>query len=258
MARSLGILSFALSVILPAMAALANDVDDCNWPADTDRSIKRCPAFLEGTYITRGNACLDKREYSKAIADYTCAIDLSPDSAPAYNSRGSAYLAKGEYGKAISDYNRAIELNPKDAITLAQLGAAKFDTGDFEAAGGLLRSLELKEDGHAMLYLYLARARAGEIGAAGELEANSGRLKTKEWPYAVIELYLGKRSLKLTLDAAAKPAQMCDAQFYIGEWYVLQNKPAEAQAALDKAVETCVKLSPEYASAQAELKRLKP
>jgi uncharacterized caspase-like protein len=97
-----------------------------------------------------------------------------------------------------------------------------------------------------------------EAAAAAELEVNAGRLKTKEWPFAVIELYLGRRSLELTLDAASKPDERCEAQFFSGEWYVLQNKPAEAGAALRKAVETCPKAWVEYAAAQAELKRLKP
>jgi lipoprotein NlpI len=177
----------------------------------------------------------------------------------AYGIRGNAYYAKGENGKAIADYSRAIELNPKDATTLKQLGAVKFDTGDFKAASGdLLRSLELKDEIYTMLYRYLGRARAGETLAAAELEVNAGRLKTKEWPYAVIEFYLGKRSLELTIDAAAKPEEKCEAQFYIGEWSILENKPAEARAALEKAAGTCPKDFLEYASAQAELKRLKP
>jgi rhomboid protease GluP len=109
-----------------------------------------------------------------------------------------------------------------------------------------------------MLLRYLARARAGETAAAAELEANAGRLKTKDWPYAVIELYLGRRSPELTLDAASKPDQQCGARFFTGEWLILQNKSAEAETALRKAVETCPKTFVEYHAAQAELKRLKP
>jgi tetratricopeptide (TPR) repeat protein len=260
--------------------------------ADNNRAIELNPNN-EGAYNNRGNAYNDKGEYDKAIADYNRAIELNPNNEWPYNGRGNGYLAKGEvdkaiddfnratklnpnyelpylnrgnaykakseYGKAIADYNRAIELNPKDANALRQLGVARFNTGDFKAASaGLLRSLELKDGIYAMLYRYLARARAGETLAAAELEVNSGRLKTKEWPYAVIEFYLGKRSLELTLDAAEKPTEKCEAQFYIGEWSVLQNKSAEAQAALEKAAGTCPKSFIEYASAQAELKRLKP
>jgi hypothetical protein len=38
-------------------------------------------------------------------------------------------------------------------------------------------------------------------------------LKTKEWPYAVIELYLGRRQPDTTLEAADKEVERCQAQF---------------------------------------------
>jgi tetratricopeptide (TPR) repeat protein len=224
--------------------------------ADFNRAIELNPKDPDA-YINRGMVYTAMGEYGRAITDYNRAIELNPKDELAYYIRGNAFKDKGEYGKAIADYNHAIELNPKNAITLRQLGAARFDAGDFKGASSeLLRSLELKGDGYTMLYRYLARARAGETLAAAELEVNAGRLKTKEWPYAVIEFYLGKRSLELTLDSAAKLEEMCEAQFYIGEWHVLQNKPAEAQAALEKAIKTCPKIVSEYYSALAELKRL--
>jgi hypothetical protein len=71
-------------------------------------------------------------------------------------------------------------------------------------------------------------------------------------------LSIRQTSRPLTLDAASKPRGRCEAQFDNGEWYILQNKPVEAGAALRKAVETCPKSFNEYAAAQAELKRLKP
>jgi lipoprotein NlpI len=108
-----------------------------------------------------------------------------------------------------------------------------------------------------MLFRHLAKARAGEAGEA-ELEANAGRLKTREWPYAVIELCLGKRSPTATLDAAVTPGDRCEAQFYIGQWHVLKASKAEAETALKVAVETCPKNSVEYAAAVAELRRLRP
>ena len=91
-----------------------------------------------------------------------------------------------------------------------------------------------------MLFRYLARSRVGE-SAGSELEGNIGRLKTKEWPYAVTELYLGNRSPAETLAAAVRPDDRCEAQFYIGEWYLLKGDRANAKAALKAAVETCPK-----------------
>ena len=134
----------------------------------------------------------------------------------------------------------------------------QFYQGNFrDAAADMLRSVELEDDAHPMLFRFLARSRAGE-SAASELEANAGRLKTKEWPYAVIELYLGRRQPDAALDAASEDTERCEAQFYIGEWHLLRDETTEAATALRVAAETCPKTFVEHDGAIAELKRLNP
>ena len=156
-----------------------------------------------------------------------------------------------------ADAARAVEIAPANASYVRQLGLAKFNKGDFKnAAADLLHSIEMHDDAYAMLFHYLARSRAGET-ADSDLEASAGRLKDRNWPYAVIELYLGKRSLSATLDAADKPNERCEVEFYIGQWHIVKGDPAAAAAPLKTAVESCPKAFIEYASAVNELKRLK-
>ena len=224
--------------------------------ADYTKAIEISPKWDEA-YRDRGLAYYAKKDYDQAIADYTKAIEIDPKDARYYDERGDAYKAKGDLDKAIADYTKTIELDPKNSGYARSLGLARYDKGDFKAAAAdLLRAVELKDDAYAMLFRYLARTRAGDA-AAPELEANAGRLKTKEWPYAVAELYLGKRSSAATVDAALKPDERCEAQFYVGQWHVLKSNPAEAASALKIAVDTCPKTFIEYTSAIAELKRLK-
>src|SRR5262249_52741546 len=136
---------------------------------------------------------------------------------------GHPYYDKGDLDRAIADYTNAIELNPKNVTFIKGRGYARFYKGDFsDAASDLLRAIELKDDIYPMLFRYLARTRLGE-DAASELEANADCLKNKEWPYAVIELYLGKRTLAATLDAAIRPDARCEAQFYIGQWHLMRG-----------------------------------
>ena len=71
-----------------------------------------------------------------------------------------------------------------------------------------------------MLWRYLARGRLKQDGAA-ELSAYAAQLKSKDWPYAVIDFYLGRRTLAEMRSAAAKPDQKCEAEFYIAEWRLL-------------------------------------
>ena len=106
-----------------------------------------------------------------------------------------------------------------------------------------------------MIWRYLARERGGENGAA-ELAASSARLKSKDWPYPVVELYLGGRSPADVLAVTGKPDERCEAQFYSGEWHLLRGNRATAATALQAAADTCSKTLEEYAAALVELKQL--
>jgi lipoprotein NlpI len=181
---------------------------------------KSAPAFNN-----RGLAYAAKPDYDRAITDYNEAIRLNPKFALAFHNRGFAYAAKQDYDRAIADYNEAIRLNPKFP--------------------------------YSVLWLYLARTRSGADTAAAELDANAKKLKQPDWPYPVVELFLGRRTPKSTLVAPTKPNDRCEAQFYVGEWQLLRGDRPKALAALKAAVGTCPKSNVEYDFARAELKRLR-
>jgi lipoprotein NlpI len=224
--------------------------------ADHTKAIEIYPQHADA-YNDRGLAYRSKGEPDRAIADYTKAIELDPQHADAHNNRGNAYGAKGDYDRTIADYTKAIELDPSVSAYARSLGIARYGRGDFSgAAVVLLRAVELEDDAYAMLFRYLARTRAGERAAA-ELEANARRLTSKEWPYAVTELYLGKRSPEATLDAADEANDRCEAHFYIGQWHVLKGSLAPARTAFEFAAKTCPQTFIEYEAAVAELRRMK-
>jgi tetratricopeptide (TPR) repeat protein len=79
-------------------------------------------------------AAFGRKEYDKAIADYTQAIRIDPKFATAYSNRASAYGMKGDYDKAIADYTKAIELNPDIRDIYYNRGNAYFDKGDNDKA----------------------------------------------------------------------------------------------------------------------------
>ncbi len=87
-----------------------------------------------GKLLLRGKAWLDKKEYEKAIADYSEAIQLDPKLAVAWNNRGVAWLGKNEYDKAIADYTEAIRLDPKLAVAWNNRGLAWYHKKEYDKA----------------------------------------------------------------------------------------------------------------------------
>jgi lipoprotein NlpI len=243
------------------------------------------------TYSNRGNAWTAKGEYDRAIADYTEAIRLNPQFAAAhtnrciawdakgdneraiadcseairlnpqyadgYFNRGVAWSAKGEYDRAIADYSEAIRLDPTGALRYMDRGVAEFLSDrldaaaeDFAAAGRMRGDLA----GYAVIWCYLARARGGHVDlAASELQAAYAALDKKEWPAPFVELMLGRGDASAVLKSVKDP---CDGNFYVGEYYLSRNRPAEALPLLRNAQRDCGKDLAEYDAAVAELKRL--
>jgi hypothetical protein len=113
------------------------------------------------------------------------------------------------------------------------------------------RGLEQRgDDVYAMLFRHLAKARAGE--------ANADRLKTKQWPYAVIELYLGKLSPAATLDAAVQAGGRCEGAVLHRPVARLEGEQGRGRGRAQSRCRELPEDSIEYAAAVAELKRLKP
>src|SRR5208283_1984353 len=69
---------------------------------------------IADSYLNRGLAYEAKEQFDQAIADFSKAIEVNPNSEKAYDSRGNIYLLKGQADQAIADYSKVIALNPKN------------------------------------------------------------------------------------------------------------------------------------------------
>ena len=77
--------------------------------------IERNPKDVEAL-TNRGKASASKKEYAKAIGDYSEAIRLDPRDPALWAVRAEAWKSTGEFDKAIADYSEAIRLNPFNAF----------------------------------------------------------------------------------------------------------------------------------------------
>lgn len=86
-------------------------------------------------YFNRASAYGELKNYARAEAEYTDAIKRFPKSAASYNNRGSFYRdTLKNYQKAIADYTKAIELAPKDPDYYLGLGMAYLQSKNYSQA----------------------------------------------------------------------------------------------------------------------------
>lgn len=239
-------------------AAVVGDLDRA--VRDLDAAIAAAPNYTDALDYRAG---IRRRngDYDGAIKDFTASIAVDDD-ARIHVARGGAYRAKGDDAHAVEDYEEALTLVPGRAAFIEARGQANFSMARYEAAAADFASL-LDSDAAsapAALWLYLARARAGDqAAAAAELAARAPKLRQPEWPFAAVELFLGRTTEAATLAAATRPQEHCEARIFVGEWHVLRGDAAAAAALLRSMEADCPKFFiDDHELARAELKRLGP
>ena len=119
-------------------------------PADGDALVKRGLALSEHGDFARARADLDA-----AVAIYTKADDYKLGNA--YAARGELFLAQRDFPKAIADYSKAIERQPDEPLRYADRARALLASGDAKAA--LADAERARGDSYGFAYPLLLRAR---------------------------------------------------------------------------------------------------
>jgi tetratricopeptide (TPR) repeat protein/predicted aspartyl protease len=100
------------------------------------------PQLDAAGYARRGSASASRRDYARAIADLSRAVELDPAQADYFYERGSAYQSANRPDEALQDFTHAITLRPDHVPALmarAQLRLERHDPAasispDLEAA----------------------------------------------------------------------------------------------------------------------------
>jgi tetratricopeptide (TPR) repeat protein len=168
----------ALAALIAAGAGLphasAQTMRDWQWCKATegvplDQQIKGCTALIDSgkqptevlaaAYNYRGYSWHGKRQFERAIQDYSQAIRVMPDYADAYSNRGADYNNLGRWDLAIRDLSEATKLDPKESINFKARSYALAKKGEYKRAlADLEHAVKLNpRDTEAAYYLRLAR-----------------------------------------------------------------------------------------------------
>lgn len=218
--------------------------------------------------------------YEEAIQLFTLAINSDElgitNRARAFSYRGIAKATTGDYDGAQLDLNSAIALDSDfNADAYAYRGFLRLVLGQAkEAVPDLEKSAELTLWGYNVLWLHVARVKAGVADTGPHSLSNNaltldvrrnqdGSPGLSRWPGAMVKFMLGD----LTREAVSAAAQqgdpqrlderVCDVDFYLAELDLARNDVAAARPQLERAAEKCPFASFERMGATAELMRLR-
>ena len=92
-------------------------------------------ALLSVPAVSQSNkACVDTKDYVKAVKACSETIISRPNDAAAYHMRGTVLAKNGDTGQAIADYSKAIQLNPAYVPAYNSRAQAFVTKGDYERA----------------------------------------------------------------------------------------------------------------------------
>lgn len=223
------------------------------------------PSGLADSYLGRARllAAASGADFDRAMADLNQVLAMDAERFPYVQSRRrTAYVERarlrwnhGDHEHAIADFGEAIKLDPERADTIRERGLNLVGLGEFAAAAAdFRRSLQLQNNLYSVLFLYHARTRNGE-DALAELKDNASRLKSRAWPYPLIELYLGQRSADDAYRDAKNDEERCEADYHIAASMLISDRAGAAKW-YRAALEICPKTAIEYEAAKREMNRL--
>jgi tetratricopeptide (TPR) repeat protein len=146
------------------------------------------PTARAGTYLLRGSAYTESKQYDRAIDDYTKIIDLIPGESWGYISRAGVYLSMGDKPHAMADYATVMDRWPGKSYGYAQkawaLATSKFDAiRDGRSAVKLAtHACELEPSNR-----FVMQVRAAAYAEQGDFE------RAIEWQEKAIAAYDAKR-----------------------------------------------------------------
>ncbi|MDR1858877.1 MAG: hypothetical protein LBQ69_05355 [Treponema sp.] len=93
------------------------------------------------------------KDFKSAIAEYTEAIKLEPNSGAYYGLRGQCYEGLEQSENALADYDKSISLNPKEGSTFFSRAQTYIALGEMEKAkADIEKAVELNSEKAGQYY----------------------------------------------------------------------------------------------------------
>ena len=224
-------------------------------------------ADLANAYCFRAVAQADLGGIEEAMQDAANAVRLAPNTPTPLLCRADLYFRTGQFEKSQTDYSNAIALGGgSDGLAYRSRGLARLFAGRTEDANADFAKASELGDKETRLFSELwVVATAGRLGKPipAELAKRATAEARGDWPRAALAMMTGALSpeeMFKSLDGKEgdeRAMALTEANFYLGQHYLVIGETAKAEAAFTKVRELGVIDYIEYIVAKLELDRLK-
>ena len=220
-----------------------------------DRLLELGQDFTECTFF-KGQILAIQGDFRAAIEHYSHVLTVAPGHRDAYRCRAHAYRRIKEYEKAIADYTKAIELagEPTPYYLLYQRATPLWILGHLDQAVEDYRRVRVLLGypfySDARQYLIL-RGQRHQREAAEVLEV-ALRDSEDSWLRQIFRSLSGELTPEeLVADGLARnnPEQLCEAYYYAGEISLLMALSDQARQWFEKCVQTGLDFDPDTGEA---------
>jgi lipoprotein NlpI len=221
---------------------------------------------LAETFRRRGIAFSRLSQSERAVEDFAKAIELDPLNPEYYEDRAITYLKLRDFARAQTDLAMALGLDSKRPTAHREEGRLASYRDEYARAARSFASAMNNDDGigavYAAIWFHIAVMRSG-VSASSPLPSFAEALPSTLWPSPVIRMLTGSLKPEEAIALAQSPdvetdqAQRCEAYFYAGQQYLLDQRADAAKAAFEAAVATGMTEFLEYDWALRELELMK-
>jgi lipoprotein NlpI len=220
---------------------------------------------LAEAYRMRGITLSQLDQGERAVEDFSRAIEADLINPQYYEDRAIGYIKLRRFVEANRDLDMALGLDNRRAAAHREKGRIAFYQGQFDqAARHFTQAMRNDRDmgvAYSAIWLQLA-LRRGELEGMSALPMLAEAFPPDQWPAPVMRLLVESGTPEAVLAAAQAPDPesylklQCEAQFYVGEYYLIAGDAARARAAFEAAVATGVTEFLEWDWARRELEVL--
>jgi lipoprotein NlpI len=216
-------------------------------------------------YRMRGITLSQLNRGERAVEDFSRAVEADLINPQYYEDRAIGYIKLRRFAEANQDLDMALGLDNRRPAAHREKGRIAFYQGQFDqAARHFSQAMRNDRDmgvAYGAIWLHLA-LRRGKLEGMSALPMLAQAFPVDQWPAPVMRMLVDSATPEAVLAAAQAPDPesylklQCEAQFYVGEHYLIAGDRPRARAAFEAAVATGVTEFLEWDWARRELEGL--